>query len=260
VGVMFYTLIALRAGLIKQSRAPADAQIANLLDLVAVGTVADVVPLDETNRILVEQGLRRIRAGKTRPGILALLHVAGRDAAKMSTQDIGFGIGPRLNAAGRLDNMSVGVECLLTDDASVASYLSGQLNSLNEERRSIEKSMRQSAKEQLDNLSFDDLSANQRFSLCLFDEQWHQGVIGILAGRVKESVHRPVVVFTGDDDKFIKGSARSIPGIHVRDALQLVATRHPEMIQKFGGHAMAAGLTLRKDKLRDFEQSLGPRF
>jgi len=255
VGVMFYTLIALRAALMKQSIERADASIASLLDLVAVGTVADVVPLDETNRILVEQGLRRIRAGKTRPGIQALLKAAGRDAAKMSTQDIGFGIGPRLNAAGRLDNMSVGIECLLTDDPAAALDLSGQLNSLNEERRSIENSMRQSANEQLDNLSFDDIDATQRFSLCLFDEQWHQGVIGILAGRIKENVHRPVVVFTGDDDEFIKGSARSISGVHVRDVLQLVATRHPNMIHKFGGHAMAAGLTLRKDKLKDFEQS-----
>jgi len=215
VGVMFYVLIALRAGLIKQSGERPDAPLASLLDLVAVGTVADVVPLDETNRILVEQGLRRIRASKSRPGILALLHVAGREAARISTQDIGFVIGPRLNAAGRLDTMGVGIECLLTNDSSAAGDLSRQLNSLNEERRSIEKSMRQSANEQMDNLSINDLDANRRFSLCLFDEQWHQGVIGILAGRIKESVHRPVVVFTGDDHEFIKGSARSIPCVRI---------------------------------------------
>lgn len=253
VGVMFYTLIALRAALAQQSDSYIKASLADLLDLVAIGTVADVVPLDEANRILVEQGLRRIRANQTRPGVLALLQAAGRQANSMSTQDIGFGIGPRLNAAGRLADMRLGVECLLCPDPDEAVIIAARLNSFNEQRRSIENDMRKAANEQLEVLALDSLSLSDNFSLCLHDDEWHQGVIGILAGRIKESVHRPVVVFTDDDETHIKGSARSIPGVHIRDVLQSIATKHNGMIEKFGGHAMAAGLTLARAQLSAFK-------
>ena len=253
VGVLFYTLIALRAALAAESDPHASAALADLLDLVAIGTVADVVPLDETNRILVEQGLRRIRAGQTRPGVRALLQSASREAEKMSTQDIGFGIGPRLNAAGRLADMRLGVECLLCTDPDEATIMAARLNSFNEQRRSIEQDMRAAANEQLEALELDSLSQSDSFSLCLHDDDWHQGVIGILAGRIKESIHRPVVVFTNDDEHNIKGSARSIPGVHIRDVLQAIATRHTGMIQKFGGHAMAAGLSLPREHLAAFK-------
>ncbi len=255
VGVLFYTLIALRAELSKQSDSHANAPLADLLDLVAIGTVADVVPLDATNRILVEQGLRRIRANQTRPGVLALLQAAGRQPHKMSTQDIGFGIGPRLNAAGRLADMRLGVECLLCPDPDEAVIIAARLNSFNEQRRSIETDMRKAANEQLDALGLDSLQQADNFSLCLHDDEWHQGVIGILAGRIKETVHRPVVVFTHDDDDHIKGSARSIPGVHIRDVLQAVATKHSGMIEKFGGHAMAAGLTLARSQFQAFKKA-----
>jgi single-stranded-DNA-specific exonuclease len=252
VGVIFYTLIALRAELARQSDPAADAPIADLLDLVAIGTVADVVPMDATNRILVEQGLRRIRQGKTRHGVLSLLSAAGCKVDVMSTQDIGFGIGPRLNAAGRLDDMRLGVECLMSRTKADSDSLSQTLNSLNEQRRAIERDMRSTADEQLASLSLEDLDKVEKFSICLHDDGWHQGVIGILAGRIKESLHRPVVVFTNDNDEEIKGSARSIPGVHIRDVLQSIATEHVGMIHKFGGHAMAAGLTLGRQHLDEF--------
>lgn len=255
VGVMFYTLIALRARMAALADPAGKAPIADLLDLVAIGTVADVVPLDATNRILVEQGLRRIRQGKTRHGVLSLLSAAGCKPAVMSTQDIGFGIGPRLNAAGRLDDMRLGVECLLSQVKADADSLSKTLNSFNEQRRAIERDMRSTADEQLAALSLEDLQTTDTFSICLHDDDWHQGVIGILAGRIKESLHRPVVIFTSDNEYEIKGSARSIPGVHIRDVLQSIATEKVGLIEKFGGHAMAAGLTLKRQHLDEFKQA-----
>lgn len=255
VGVIFYTLIALRAELARQADPVANAPIAELLDLVAIGTVADVVPLDATNRILVEQGLRRIRRGTTRHGVLSLLAAAGCKSDSISTQDIGYGLGPRLNAAGRLDDMRLGVECLLSKTKTDSDRRSQTLNSLNEQRRAIERDMRSAADEQLASLSLDELDQDDRFSICLHDDDWHQGVIGILAGRIKESLHRPVIIFTNDNDSEIKGSARSIPGVHIRDVLQSIATEHVGMIDKFGGHAMAAGLTLGRQHLEAFRDA-----
>jgi len=255
VGVMFYTLVALRAELVKRHDPHAQISLADLLDLVAIGTVADVVPLDDANRTLVEQGLRRIRSGQSRPGVIALMASAGRVAETISTQDIGFGIGPRLNAAGRLDDMRLGVECLLSTDIKHAKSLAQQLGSLNEQRRTIEQSMRDQANQQLVDLELDQLGRADSFSICLHDDDWHQGVIGILAGRIKESTHKPVVVFTADGDQLIKGSARSIPGVHIRDVLWSVATAHEGLLNKFGGHAMAAGLTIPKAKLNEFAEA-----
>lgn len=254
VGVIFYTLLAIRSYLREQGDAHAKADLAGLLDLVAIGTVADVVPLDRTNRTLVEQGLRRIRAGRTRVGVQALLKVAAKDAVAMSTQDIGFGIGPRLNAAGRLADMSVGVRCLMSDSGKEALGLAAELNDFNQQRRSIEGDMKAEAEQQLLEHDLDDWQQSSAFSVCLFDEGWHEGVIGILAGRIKEKLHRPCVVFTADGDDKLKGSARSIKGVHVRDVLQSIATRRPEMIEKFGGHAMAAGMTLRREEFETFRQ------
>lgn len=253
VGVIFYTLLAVRGQLKAQGDEFQGAPLQTLLDLVAIGTVADVVPLDGVNRILVEQGLRRIRSGHTRPGVLALLSVAGRQAETITTQDIGFGIGPRLNAAGRLDDMRVGVQCLLTENPDAAMAVANELQSLNQSRQSIEGDMRTSAAEQLDQLALEPMVMDGQFALCLKDETWHQGVIGILAGRIKESAYKPVVVFTEDDEEYLKGSARSIPGVHIRDVLQNIVTVNPGMISKFGGHAMAAGLTLRKVAFEDFQ-------
>ncbi|MGQ7843510.1 single-stranded-DNA-specific exonuclease RecJ [Granulosicoccus sp. 3-233] len=252
VGVIFYTLLAVRAQLRRQGDAHATADLAGLLDLVAIGTVADVVPLDRVNRTLVEQGLRRIRAGRTRVGVQALLKVAGKDSVGMSTQDIGFGIGPRLNAAGRLADMSVGVRCLMTDSGREALALATELNDFNQQRRAIEGDMKREAEQQLLDHDLDDWQQSSAFSVCLFDEHWHEGVIGILAGRIKEKLHRPCVAFTADGDDRLKGSARSIKGVHVRDVLQSIASRRPDMIEKFGGHAMAAGMTLRRDCFEAF--------
>lgn len=254
VGVIFYTLLAIRSRLREQGDAHANADLAALLDLVAIGTVADVVPLDRTNRTLVEQGLRRIRAGRTRAGVQALLKVAARDAAGMSTQDIGFGIGPRLNAAGRLADMSVGVRCLLSASEPEALSLASELNDFNQQRRAIEGDMRAEAEQQLQEHDLDDWQQSSAFSVCLFDDGWHEGVIGILAGRIKEKLHRPCVVFTADGDERLKGSARSIKGVHVRDVLQSIVTRQPGMIEKFGGHAMAAGMTLMREHFEEFRQ------
>jgi single-stranded-DNA-specific exonuclease len=245
VGVIFYTLLAVRSALVKRRDSFARAPLAQLLDLVAIGTVADVVPLDKINRTLVEQGLRRIRAGQSRPGVIALLSEAARTAENISTQDIGFGVGPRLNAAGRLDDMRLGVQCLLSDSDALAKHLAAALNSLNQKRRVIEQDMRTMADEQLAALNLTGPDVQDAFGVCLMDDSWHQGVIGILAGRIKEQLHRPVVVFTGDDDEAnLKGSARSIQGVHIRDVLQEIVAQKPGMIEKFGGHAMAAGLTL----------------
>lgn len=259
VGVIFYTLLALRAELQRRNDPASKAPLAALLDLVAIGTVADVVPLDNTNRTLVEQGLRRIRCGVTRPGVLALLRQAGRLAPALSTQDIGFGIAPRINAAGRLEDMRIGVQCLLADTQEEADQLAHSLNELNKQRRSIEQSMRREAQAQLNDHAIAEqvsgLHDAGAFGVCLIDENWHQGVIGILAGRIKDTLHRPTIVFTLDDDHNLKGSARSIPGVHIRDVLQAIVTRHPGMIEKFGGHAMAAGLSLPRRFLEPFRQA-----
>lgn len=255
VGVIFYTLLAVRSALQKHRDPHSRAQLAQLLDLVAIGTVADVVPLDQVNRTLVEQGLRRIRAGQSRPGVNALLKVAAREPEGMSTQDIGFGVGPRLNAAGRLDDMRLGVQCLLSDSDALAQRLAAALNSLNQKRRVIEQDMRAMADEQLETLNLASAGLQDAFGICLMDDSWHQGVIGILAGRIKEQLHRPVIVFTADDDTNLKGSARSIQGVHIRDVLQEIVAQNPGMIEKFGGHAMAAGLTLPRKHYEAFNMA-----
>lgn len=252
VGVIFYVLLALRARLRDLgwfARIGLDEpNLAELLDLVALGSVADVVPLDANNRILVHQGLARIRAGRARPGLLAILDVAGRDPGRLTSSDLGFILGPRLNAAGRLDDMSLGIECLLCDDPSLARDMAVQLDQLNRDRKAIEQGMQREALAQIKELPLDGLP----FGLCLFDPQWHQGVIGILASRLKERYHRPVIAFAEAGDGLLKGSARSVPGLHIRDALDAVATRHPELISRFGGHAMAAGLSLSQACFADF--------
>ena len=242
VGVIFYVLIALRArlnslGWYQNTKAP---NIAELLDLVALGSVADVVPLDANNRILVHQGLERIRAGRARPGLKAILEVAKRDYSRITSTDLGFILGPRLNAAGRLDDMSLGIECLLTDDANAAREMAAQLDEMNQDRKSIEQGMQREALAQLKELPVESMP----FGLCLFDPDWHQGVIGILASRLKERYFRPTFAFADAGDGMLKGSGRSVPGFHIRDALSVVAAQHPELISKYGGHAMAAGLTL----------------
>lgn len=254
VGVMFYVLMALRARLremdwFSQHSMP-EPNLAQWLDIVALGTVADVVPLDQNNRVLVHQGLQRIRAGHCVPGIKALATVAGRELTKMTASDLGFVFGPRLNAAGRLDDMSIGIECLLADDETQAHQLAMQLQQLNHERRHIEKTMQKTAWEIVDQLK---LSDNLPCGLCLFNEAWHQGVIGIVASRIKDKVHRPVIVFALENDGLMKGSARSISGLHVRDALAAIDAAHPSLIQKFGGHAMAAGLTIARDQFEQFQ-------
>lgn len=246
VGVIFYVMLGLRAHLRTEGwfeqQGMAEPNMAEFLDLVALGTVADVVPLDRNNRIMAHQGLARIRAGRCRPGITALLKVAGRNPARAQANDMGFAVGPRLNAAGRLDDMSLGINCLLADSPSRADELAQRLDELNRERRQIEDGMKQEAEAILD--SWDAGDADLPWGLCLYQEDWHQGVIGILASRIKERYHRPVIAFAAAGDGQIKGSARSIPGLHIRDALDTVAARHPTVLQKFGGHAMAAGMTL----------------
>lgn len=254
VGVIFYTLLALRAHLREQgwfaANQIAEPNMAEFLDLVALGTVADVVRLDHNNRILVAQGLARMRAGQACPGILALLQVSGRDYRKVTSEDLGFCLGPRLNAAGRLDNMSIGIECLLSDEFDAALEQAQVLDSLNRQRREIEQTMREQAEYQLERMLEHTQLDQLPPAICLFDPTFHEGVIGILAGRIKEKLHRPVIVFAASGDELIKGSARSIPGLHIRDALDRVATAYPGLLSKFGGHAMAAGLTLRR---ADFE-------
>ncbi len=255
VGVMFYVLTALRKHLRDQGRLPQpEPNLGSLLDLVALGTVADVVPLDHNNRIFVEQGLRRIRQGEARPGILALLEVAGRDHTAISSTDLGFVVGPRLNAAGRLDDMSVGIACLLADGPDEARRLAAELDTFNRERRTIEKGMKVQAQELLASLSLD--VDGLPWGVALFDPDWHQGVIGILAARIREQTHRPTIAFAPDEDgEHIKGSARSIPGLHIRDVLAVVDSRHPGLLKKFGGHAMAAGMTIPRDSLETFSDA-----
>jgi single-stranded-DNA-specific exonuclease len=249
VGVMFYTLLALRAELRQRGRFDSASQprLDHLLDLVALGTVADVVKLDSNNRILVAQGLKRIRAGRAHPGIAALFSVAGREVRKASATDLGFTAGPRLNAAGRLADMSLGIECLLTDDNQRAWNIAHQLDAINRERREIEAGIQEAALASLDNIDPTDKAA-----LTLFDNSWHQGVIGIVASRLKEKFFRPTITFAPAGDGMIRGSGRSIPGFHLRDALDLVYKRHPQLIDKFGGHAMAAGLSLREANFVQF--------
>ena len=243
VGVMFYVLLALRARLREtgwfNAQRP-EPNLAELLDLVALGSVADVVPLDANNRILVHQGLARIRAGRARAGLRAILEVAGRDHRRITSTDLGFILGPRLNAAGRLDDMALGIECLLCDDEALARDMAVQLDQLNQDRKAIEQGMQREALAQLKDLPLEDMP----FGLCLFEADWHQGVIGILASRMKERYHRPTIAFADAGDGVLKGSARSVPGFHIRDALDAVAAKHPQLISKFGGHAMAAGLSL----------------
>ncbi len=262
VGVAFYLMLAVRACLRERDwfndkrSAP---NMADLLDLVALGTVADVVALDENNRILVEQGIRRMRGGKTRPGIRALFQAAGKDIRACTSTDLGFFIGPRLNAAGRLEDMSAGVECLITDSNSVAEGIAAELNNLNMQRKQIEQGMLTVALDEMKSL-LETLDTKQlQAGLCLYNSEWHQGVIGLLAARIKERFHRPVVAFANANDDAgsneIKGSARSIPGLHIRDVLDSIATRNPGLIQKFGGHAMAAGLSLNKDNFEAFKQA-----
>ncbi len=259
VGVIFYVLLACRARLREldwfQSKGMVEPNLAVLLDLVALGTVADLVPLDANNRILVEQGLRRIRAGHGCAGIQALLQIGGRSAERVVASDMGFAIGPRLNAAGRLEDMSVGIECLLSDSPERALELAQQLDNLNQERKHIESDMRETAFAVLDKLQLGADSGQVPVAICLYDKDWHQGVIGILASRIKERYHRPVIIFAQGVDGEIKGSARSIPGVHIRDVLDAVATRHPGLINKFGGHAMAAGLSIEYDKLDQFTEA-----
>ncbi len=250
VGVMFYVMLALRAELRRRGAFAGcpEPNLGSLLDLVALGTVADVVPLDRNNRVLVAQGLARIREGRMQPGIKALFAVAGRDPARAGTFDLGFAIGPRINAAGRLADMSLGIEALTTDDPARALNIAGELDGINRERRAIEADMREAA-----NILLEDLDAESRASLTLFDPDWHQGVIGILAGRVKEQLHRPTFAFARGHEGELKGSGRSIPGLHLRDALDLVAKRRPKLLKRFGGHAAAAGLTIAEDDLAEFE-------
>ncbi len=247
VGVAFYVLVATAREL---GRSPGE--LTEYLDLVALGTVADVVPLDRNNRILVEQGLRRVRAGRTLPGIRALCAVARRPLESLVASDFGFFVGPRLNAAGRLTDMSIGIECLLADDEARAQALAGELDQLNVERREIESRMQAEAERILVSLRFDEAGATLPLGLCLYDRSWHSGVVGLVASRVKDRVHRPVIAFAPGEDGTARGSARSIAGVHVRDVLEAISTAHPGLIDRFGGHAMAAGLTIAEDRVREF--------
>ena len=251
VGVMFYVLCALRATLRRRGgfAARAEPNLADLLDLVALGTVADMVRLDQVNRILVTQGLARIRAGRARPGVAALFGVAGRDVAQASTADLGYVAGPRLNAAGRLADMSLGIRCLLAETAAEAEPLARELDRLNRDRRDIESTMQEQALADLDRL---DIDTGEHYTICLHRPEWHQGVVGIVASRLKDRYHRPAVVFARGGAGALRGSGRSIAGFHLRDALDLVTKRLPGAIVRFGGHAFAAGLTLREEALAEF--------
>ena len=252
VGVVFYVLLALRAELRRRGVFDAQTQpkLDNLLDLVALGTVADVVKLDTNNRILVAQGLKRMRAGRMHAGVAALFRVAGREARCASPFDLGFALGPRLNAAGRLEDMSLGIECLITDDEGRAWAIAQQLNEINLKRREIEADMQGTAL-----LHLDDFNPADASTIAVFDDGWHQGVIGIVASRLKEKFYRPTITFAPAGDGWIKGSGRSIPGFHLRDALDLVSKKVPGLIDKFGGHSMAAGLTIRGDHFDTFAQA-----
>jgi single-stranded-DNA-specific exonuclease len=255
-GVMFYVLLALRARLrergafVQKNAQETQPDLNDLLPLVALGTVADVVPLDALNRRLVEAGLRRIREGKAQVGIEAIFEVAARNASKATAYDFGFILGPRINAAGRLDDISLGIECLLTDDKERALEIATQLDQLNRERRSIEAGMRDEA----DLMIRAEITPEQR-AIVVMDGTWHQGVVGIVAGRLRETYHRPALVFAPGEDTELKGSGRSIPGFHMRDALDLVSKRHPQLMRKFGGHAMAAGVTITNANFAPFAKA-----
>lgn len=255
VGVIFYVMLALRRYLVDnqwfQTSHHKEPNMSRLLDLVALGTVADLVPLDHNNRILVHQGLRRIQAGQCVPGIVALLELSDRDFRQAEASDLGFAVAARLNAAGRLDDMSLGIECLLCDDPLRAREIARTLDELNLERRKLEQTMQTQALDVLAKLTAK-LQGELPFGLCLFDPSWHQGVIGILAARIKDRFNRPVIVFAPGQGEELKGSARSIAGLHIRDALALIDTRYPGLILKFGGHAMAAGLTITQHRLSEF--------
>ena len=255
VGVMFYVLLVLRAHLREQGKFDAANQpkLDALLDLVALGTVADVVRLDDNNRRLVAQGLKRIRAGRMQPGVAALFTAAGRVAQRASAFDFGFALGPRINAAGRLADMTLGIECLITDDPARAADLAAQLDAINRERREVEAGMREQAEARLDALM---PSGEPPPALVLFDDGFHEGVVGIVAGRMKDRLHRPSFVFARGQDGLLKGSGRSIPGFHLRDALDLVSKRHPGVLVRFGGHAMAAGCTLASSDIHVFDEAL----
>lgn len=255
VGVMFYVLLATRAELRRRGRFDAATQprLDALLDLVALGTVADVVKLDENNRRLVAQGLKRIRAGRMQPGVAALFSIAARAPARASAFDFGFALGPRINAAGRLSDMTLGIECLLTDDTTRAAELAAQLDAINRERREVEAGMREQATLRVDALM---PAGDPPPALVLFDDEFHEGVVGIVAGRMKDRLHRPTFVFARGQDGLLKGSGRSIAGFHLRDALDLVTKRHPGVLKRFGGHAMAAGCTLESADLATFDAAL----
>lgn len=258
VGVIFYVMLALRSllreqGWFKEKNIP-EPNLAELLDLVALGTVADVVPLDYNNRILVSQGLARIRSGRVCVGIKALIDITGRTSERLIASDFGFAIAPRLNAAGRLDDMSLGINCLLSDDIAEAHTIAQQLDEINHARRDIEADMKQQAMTILDDMHLDE-NKSLPFGLCLFDDGFHEGVVGIIASRIKDQWNRPVIVFAKTDDGLLKGSGRSIKGLHIRDALDSVATKHPQLISKFGGHAMAAGLTIAEADYELFTKS-----
>ncbi|GAW85988.1 single-stranded-DNA-specific exonuclease [Bathymodiolus platifrons methanotrophic gill symbiont] len=247
VGVMFYVLMALRSRMREQgwfiTRDIAEPNLAQLLDLVALGTIADVVALDQVNRILVHQGLLRIRSGKGHKGIKALVEIAGRNLHSLGSSDLGFAIGPRLNAAGRMDDMSVGIQCLLSNEEILAKKLAQQMDELNSDRREVEGQMKQEAMSLLKDMNVLD-EQHLTAGVCIYNEDWHQGVIGILASRIKDRLNRPVIAFANAGDGEVKGSARSIPGVHIRDVLSDIAVAHPKVLQKFGGHAMAAGLSI----------------
>ena len=252
VGVMFYVLLALRAEMRRRSIFDTASQprLDSLLDLVALGTVADVVTLDANNRILVSQGLKRMRSGRMQSGIAALFRIAGRDARAASTSDLGFAIGPRVNAAGRMADMSLGIECLITDDEGKAWQIARQLSEINQVRREKELEMQDSACALLERVEVSDQT-----TLCMYDEDWHQGVVGLLASRLKDRFYRPTITFAPADNGLMRGSGRSIPGFHLRDALDLISKHAPSLIEKFGGHAMAAGLTIRTEALDAFSQA-----
>jgi single-stranded-DNA-specific exonuclease len=250
VGVAFY-LMARIGRLLEEQGAPGAAKIpAKYLDLVALGTVADVVPLDHNNRILVQQGLTRIRAGRTVPGIKALLQQSGRQPARCVSTDLGFAVGPRINAAGRLEDISIGIECLLTDNDETAGEYARVLDHINNERRDIESNMREQAFSYVDKLG----SERWPSCVCVYDDSWHQGIVGLIAARVRERCHRPVIAFARESDETLKGSARSIQGVHIRDLLEAVSTVRPGLIEKFGGHAMAAGLSIAESGLPEFKR------
>ena len=258
VGVAFYVMLALR-GVMRQhdyfnQTGLTEPNMAQYLDIVAVGTVADVVPLDNNNRILVDQGIARIKAGRCRPGIKALLEIANRNIARCVASDMGFAIGPRLNAAGRLDDMALGIQCLVTDDYSEAQRIAIELDDFNKDRRSIEAGMQQEALDIIATLPFSENDGEIPFAFALFHPQWHQGVSGIVASRIKEKFHRPVIVFADAGDGELKGSGRSIEGLHLRDLLERVNSLAPGLILKFGGHAMAAGLSIKQDDYQKFAE------